>query len=169
MDILFIVLIFPAVFMIHEFEEIIFMQSWVKRAEPKITSRLPNLGSMIIRRQKALSTAGFAFIVAEEFLLVTALTIMTYFTASYTLFMSLVLVYSLHLFVHIGQAIVLRSYIPALVTSLLTVVYGTYVIHFYISSVYFDPSAFFTNTIIVTLSAAGNLFLMHKLVLRLKL
>ncbi|MFC0876368.1 HXXEE domain-containing protein [Saccharicrinis sp. FJH2] len=164
----FIILVFPVVFMLHEFEEIIFMRPWIKRSESKIISKFPKAVPVIVKKQMSVTTEAFSFIVAEEFLIVTIITLYAFFVQNNTLFASLLAVYTLHLLMHIGQAILLRSYIPALATSLLTAVYSIYTLNLYLTSAFFELNRTITYTLIILSAAAINLLLMHKLAAKIK-
>ena len=62
--------LFPIVFMIHEFEEIIFMRWWIAKNKVHVLNKYPKLGKQVLGQFDAFSTESFSLIVAEEFLIV---------------------------------------------------------------------------------------------------
>lgn len=75
-----------------------------------------------------LSTGAFAIAALEELLVITAVTL--YYLAggaySFEIWLALFLAFSLHLVVHIGQAVVVGGYIPGVVTSFIALPYCCY-------------------------------------------
>lgn len=116
----------PIIFMLHDFEEIIMMKPWMKKNEKYICQRFPKVGPRIVSHIKDTSTEGFALCVATLFLMLGAVTLFSLWKNSYMLWMSLFVVFSLHIIVHIIQWIVFRRYIPAIATSLLCIPYCIY-------------------------------------------
>ncbi|WP_394812262.1 HXXEE domain-containing protein, partial [Riemerella anatipestifer] len=51
-----LVLLLPIIFMIHDFEEIIFFKKWVQKYEVELTQRFPKIGKIIINHLKSIST-----------------------------------------------------------------------------------------------------------------
>jgi hypothetical protein len=112
--------LFPVLFMIHEFEEIIMMQAWVQRNKNSITNRFPTIGGKMIGHYAKLSTASFSLAIFEEFLIVGIITFIAVENGYYALWTGMVLAYVFHLLFHIIQTMVLRQYTPAIITSILT-------------------------------------------------
>ncbi|HNW27814.1 MAG TPA: HXXEE domain-containing protein [Spirochaetota bacterium] len=155
--------LFPVVFMVHEFEEIIFVRRWIDRNREELARRFPRLSERMLPRLEGISTASFAFVVAEEFILVALVTFGAYWFSLYALFIGMIIGYGMHLAVHIVQFFIFRRYIPAIVTSALTGVYVLYAIYyFYVNGLMPLPDVvIFTVAAVLTLAA--NLALMHKL------
>lgn len=114
-----IIWLFPILFMLHDFEEIIFLQSWIKRNESSIRKSLPSWAQKLISHLRNISTAAFCLGVAEEFFLITIVTIRSFFTKEYFLWLGLFIVFTIHLVVHCFQSLILKKYIPAVFTSIL--------------------------------------------------
>ena len=106
-----IVWLLPVVFMIHDFEEIIMIPLWLEKNREEVLSRFPKLGNRILAQFGKLSGTGFIVAVLEEFVFISLLTL-------------------LHLFLHVGQFLVFRKYIPAIVTSVLSMIYCLYALNF---------------------------------------
>ena len=120
----------PIVFMIHDFEEIIMIPSWMERNRAVILARFPKLGKRLLSQFGSLSGPGFSVAVLEEFILISLLTLLAVENNCYNLWTGLMLVFFLHLFMHVGQFLVFRKYIPAIVTSLLSIIYCIYALRF---------------------------------------
>lgn len=161
--------LFPVVFMVHEFEEIIFIRRWIDRNREELARRFPRLSERMLHRLEGVSTASFAFVVAEEFILVSLVTFGAYWFSRYALFIGMVIGYGLHLAVHVLQFFMFRRYIPAILTSVLTGVYVLYAVYyFYVNGLMPVPDVvIFTVAAVVVLVL--NLVLMHKLAEKLGL
>ena len=120
----------PIVFMIHDFEEIIMIPSWMERNRAVILARFPKLGKRLLSQFGSLSGPGFSVAVLEEFILISLLTLLAVENNCYNLWTGLMLVFFLHLFMHVGQFLVFRKYIPAIVTSVLSMIYCLYALNF---------------------------------------
>ena len=104
-------LLFPSLFMLHELEEIIWMPSFVK----KISLQTPY-------KQIFTFYTPFAFnaIVMEQLLLLMIALYLSYQFNNYTIYTTIVIAYIYHVFGHLIQTIVLRKYVPGLLTGSLT-------------------------------------------------
>lgn len=151
-----IVVLLPLVFVLHEFEEIIMFPTWTKRHEAMLAARFPMLRGKI----KFLQSPAFVLVVVEEFIIVSGCTIATLWTMNYIYWYFALLGYSLHLLPHIAQAIVLRRYVPAIITSVLCLPYCVWAV-----SVVWATYSVAEHLAIAALSAlfcVGNLLAMHK-------
>jgi len=104
-------LLFPSLFMLHELEEIIWMPSFVK----KISLQTPY-------KQIFTFYTPFAFnaIVMEQLLLLMIALYLSYQFNNYTIYTTIVIAYIYHVFGHLIQTIVLRKYVPGLLTGIFT-------------------------------------------------
>lgn len=117
----------PIVFMFHDFEEIIMMKAWLDKNADKVASRFPFISKLLFKH-KNLSTAAFALEVAEEFIIISTITFLAVEWESYTLWAGLLLVFFIHLLMHVGQFVAYRKYVPVLVTSILSIPYCIFAI-----------------------------------------
>lgn len=121
--------LFPIAFMFHDFEEIIFFEPWLKNNADEIRKRIGNRAPAFAVRQietiLVKSTAEFAVPVT---LIFSMTGLAAFFAAEYQQYDFLLLAsgsFFLHGFMHLGQAIILCRYVPALITSMLVVIpYG---------------------------------------------
>lgn len=105
--------LFPLLFIFHDMEEIIGFGIWYKRNKAILDERFP----AISKSYADYSTEGMATAVYEELILCIAFCLMAIVTGKYALWLGGFIAYAVHLVMHIGQSIVIRSYIPALATS----------------------------------------------------
>ncbi len=121
--------LFPIMFMLHDFEEIIFMKSWGTRHATALDAKLPARLRRLTHSTLDLSTPAFAFAVMLIFLVLSLATLICVEYNLYAFWLGMVIVYFLHAIIHIFQSIYLRMYVPAVVTSILTGGYCLYALH----------------------------------------
>jgi hypothetical protein len=109
--------LFPIVFMLHDFEEIIMMAPWVKKNRAELERRWPRLAPRMLALTGGLSTPAFALAVAILFAFISGLTVLVVELRLYALWGAMLLVFALHFLAHIAQWIVLRRYVPVIITS----------------------------------------------------
>jgi hypothetical protein len=124
-----LVLCFPIAFILHDFEEILFFEPWLKKNSAGIMSRVhdkvPPFMEDQLKTILGKSTAQFAFPIFLIFVLTCMASFLAVGFKSYPFFIAASSLFSLHGFMHIGQAILLRKYVPALITSVLVAIpYG---------------------------------------------
>ena len=103
--------LFPVLFMFHELEEIIWMPSFVK----KLSAQFPD--NLLLSYY---TPFAFNAIVLEQFLFLLLSLFLSYQFSNYTIYATIVIAYIYHIFGHLIQTIVLRKYIPGLLTGILT-------------------------------------------------
>ena len=103
--------LFPALFMLHELEEIIWMPSFVK----KLSAQFPD-----IRFLSYYTPLTFNAIVLEQLLLLMITLYLSYQFNNYTIYTTIVIAYIYHVLGHLIQTIVIRKYVPGLLTGILT-------------------------------------------------
>ena len=110
--------LFPWLFIFHDMEEIIGFGIWLKKNKSMLDKKYP----FISKIYENYSTEGMAFAVFEEFILCIIFCILTVITENqyvYLLWLGSFIAYTLHLVIHIGQSIIIRKYIPSLITSII--------------------------------------------------
>jgi hypothetical protein len=121
--------LFPIMFMFHDFEEIIFGEPWLRKNADEIVGRIENRVPAFVAKQIRAVFKKSAYELAFPISLIFALTFISSFLAveyqSYGFFIMASGIFFLHGFMHIGQAILLRRYVPAVISSVLFVIpYG---------------------------------------------
>jgi hypothetical protein len=158
-----IVWLFPIVFMLHEFEEIIFFKPWLRENSACLSERFPWLARRLLPRLEGLSVAAFAVAVGEEFVLLSVVTVVSVLFGNYLLWFGVFMGFFVHLLIHLGQWIVLRKYIPAIYTTIVSMVYCLFSLKYMLRENLFQAG----DLIIWTFAGFGivvlNLMLAHKL------
>lgn len=128
LDVQTLIWLFLIMFVIHDFEEIIMVEKWMKKNSNVIYERLPRKMADRVIKQFSMTTAQFAVAVLVIFLFVSSSTIMAnQFViqgpfANIYVFTILTLTFFLHSFTHIGQSIFLRSITPGSLTSMTIII-----------------------------------------------
>ena len=107
--------LFPLIFIFHDMEEIIGFIPWLKHNQAFLRQKYP----AILKQYEQTSSEGFAFAVLEELLLCIIFCLISLFTNWYGLWLGGFIGCTLHFLIHIVQSIVIRKYIPCLITSII--------------------------------------------------
>ena len=153
----------PIIFMLHEFEEIIFFKWWLNRDKEYMYNNFPKIGSKIYSQYSKFSTAGFVLAIAEEFILISLLTYIAIITQSIYLWFAVFMGFSIHIVIHIIQFILYRKYIPVIFTSILVLPYCVYGFLLYINNEVYEIKWILICSIIGIISVMLNLKLIHHL------
>ena len=111
-------LAFPLLFIFHDLEEIIGMKRFVNRNADMLQRRYP----FLYKRMRRFTTEGFALAVMEELVVFSVLALAAlYFDNSlcWNIWFGGFVGLAAHYVMHIGQALLIRRYIPALITSVI--------------------------------------------------
>lgn len=123
-----IIWLFPILFIFHDFEEIIFMQVWISKNRDYLCDRFPTLSKKLLPHFDNITSSSFAFGVAEEFILISIITVVSYMMNWYSLWIGLFIAFTLHLLIHCFQVLIVRKYVPAIVTSVICLPICIYII-----------------------------------------
>lgn len=121
-------LTFPLLFIFHDLEEVIGMKRFVNRNADMLQARFP----FLYKRFSNFTTEGFALAVMEEFIVFTAIALLAiYFDNSlfWNIWFGGLFGLTAHYVVHIIQALVIRRYIPALITSIICLPISVLILH----------------------------------------
>ena len=127
LSVLYLVLPLPIVFILHDTEEAIVQHRWVLSHREALALKFPKLRP-VIEHLSNIGTKAFVVAAMEELIVLIVATcyVLTGGTYSTQIWSALFLAFSLHLFVHLGQAILFRGYVPGIVTSLIFMPYAIY-------------------------------------------
>ena len=127
LSVLYLVLPLPIVFILHDTEEAIVQHRWMLAHREALALRFPKLRP-VIEHLSNIGTKAFVVAAMEELIVLIVATcyVLTGGTYSTQIWSALFLAFSLHLFVHLVQAILFRGYVPGIVTSLLFMPYAIY-------------------------------------------
>ena len=109
--------LFPALFMLHELEEIIWMPSFVK----KLSAQFPD-----IRFLSYYTPLTFNANVLEQLLLLMITLYLSYQFNNYTIYTTIVIAYIYHVVGHLIQTFVIRKYVPGLLTGIFTSLFSLF-------------------------------------------
>ena len=112
--------LFILAFVVHDGEEIAVEHKWVMTHGDAVCARFPMLRRLFDHLRR-MSTKAFAVAVLEELVILVAITAYALIGGPYgiELWSAAFIAFSIHLVVHIVQSIILRGYVPGLVTSIL--------------------------------------------------
>lgn len=130
LSILLLVLPLPFAFIIHDLEEIFLLDKWMLRKRDGVAARFPK-AAPLLDRLKGIGTRGFAIAAAEELLVLLLVTAYVLAQCPYAreIWTAVFLAFSIQLLVHVVQAVLVRGYVPGLVTSILLLPYAGYGIY----------------------------------------
>jgi hypothetical protein len=121
-----VIWLFPVVFMLHDFEEIIMMAPWIRKNYPELVRRWPRFAPRMLAVTGGLSTPAFALAVGILFIAIAATTAAVVEFQLYSLWGAMLLVFTIHFVMHIAQWLILRRYVPVIITSLPGAIYCAY-------------------------------------------
>lgn len=145
--------LFPILFIVHDMEEIIGYGLWLTKNRAFLDEKYPKISNTY----KPYSTEGMAAAVMEELVLCLVVCIITRITGFYGLWFGAFVAYTVHLIVHFGQSIVIRKYIPAVITSIICLPISIWVIASSITLLSYSVSNVIVYSLIGIVVVAGNI------------
>ncbi|GGP08976.1 HXXEE domain-containing protein [Oceanobacillus neutriphilus] len=122
MDINILIWSFLIIFMLHNFEEIIMIESWFNKKYPEIREHIPSFAVKELEKTKNTTAVQFSIVVCLLSIVAAAIVLVTVITDQYFLFIGLNIVFALNIFTHPLQSILLKCYVPGLWTTLLLII-----------------------------------------------
>ena len=120
-----LMMMFPVVFMFHDFEELCFLESWIRKNADFLKTKFAGKNWL---KLEGYPTSALGITIMLMFWYVSATSILCVVFNLYTLFAAAMIVFTMHNLFHIIQPILLRRYIPAMGSSILTIPYSIYVL-----------------------------------------
>ena len=148
---------FPSLFMLHELEEIIWMPSFVK----KLSAQFPD-----IRFLSYYAPFTFNAIVLEQLLLLMITLYLSYQFNNYTIYTTIVIAYIYHVFGHLIQTIVIRKYVPGLLTGIFTSLFSLFYLKNNVPINLYWYS--FITLILIIVNLVLSFMVLHKKTLKLR-
>ena len=166
LSVLILVLPLPLAFLLHDAEEVAVQHRWMENHSGALRERFLRLRPLLDRLQR-LNTKAFALAALEEFIVLLCATACVLADVSFALelWAALFLAFSLHLLLHLGQAVAVRGYVPGLVTSILLSPFAAYGI--FCISLVMSPLKMFALAVAGASFVALNLLFAHWLGLKL--
>jgi len=159
----------PIIFMIHDFEEIIMMNSWIKRNRHFLLNKFPKLAKRLLSNYDNLSTSSFSLAVAEEFIIIGISAFLAIQFHWYLLWIACFMAFSIHLILHIIQWLIIRTYIPAIFTSILALNYSIITFRILIISNLYTIKEFILIGVFGMIIMFLNLLFIHKMAARFEI
>ena len=130
LSVLYLVFTLPIAFILHDAEEVIVQHRWMLTHRDLLVSRFPKMRPMI-EHLSGLGTRAFAIAAMEELIILIIVTCYVLVDGLYStqIWSALFIAFSIHLFIHLAQAIIIKGYVPGFITSLLLLPYSLYGIH----------------------------------------
>lgn len=106
-------LLFPSIFMLHEFEEMLLFPYFMGRNQQLQRRFLAG----------AFTSSRFNAIVCQEFILLLIVLGLSIYFESFDIYITVIIAYIYHVIGHIIQSILLRQYIPGVLSGIITASY----------------------------------------------
>lgn len=121
---MYIVLLFPFLFLLHEIEEVVVQHRWMALHKGKLLQLFPRLRKLI-EYLCGMTTKAFTVAASEELLLLLLVTcyVLVDGPGSFYVWSAVFIAFAVHLHVHVVQAVVVTGYVPGLLTTLLFLPY----------------------------------------------
>ena len=146
-------LLFPSIFMLHELEEILLF--------PRFMDRNPQL------QRRLLSGAFTPFrinaIIYQEFILLLIILGLSVYFESFDFYLTIIIAYVYHVIGHVFQSIILRQYIPGVLSGIITAGYCTYQIYDAVSANYMLLAYSFITLLIIFVNIAVSFKILQSL------
>lgn len=157
--------LFPIIFIVHDMEEIIGFGIWLKKNKALLDEKYPSIS----KTYKDFSTEGFSLAVLEELILCIILCLLALFTGNsnkyiWCIWLGGFIACTLHFVIHIGQAIIMRQYIPATITSILFLPVSIWIIIKSIAELSLQATELIIFSVIGIIIVALNLKLAQSLI-----
>ncbi len=155
--------LFPIIFIFHDMEEIIGFGIWLRKNKQILGKKYPR----ILKTYKDFSTEGFSLAVYEELALCIAISTIAYFCdiqMIWCMWLGSFIACTLHFVVHMGQSIMMKQYVPAVITSMLCFPISVWIIYKCFLSIEGFGACEIVCMIIGLVIVAINLKLVQKLI-----
>lgn len=149
----------PFVFLFHEIEEIAKRKRWARVNIDRIGGMYPSMRPMLVHLRD-MSNKSFCIIVAEELLFISLAVISAIYGGFMAPLFALTWGFSIHLLVHIVQALAARSYVPGLATSVLLLPYAGIAVADMLQQFAWQQNLLYA--VLGTMAIVLNSILMHK-------
>lgn len=149
--------IFPILFIFHDMEEIVGLGLWLTKNRIFLDNKYPKISNTY----KLYSTEGMAAAVMEELVLCLAICMISKYTGFYGVWLGTFVAYAVHLVIHIGQSVIIKKYIPALITSIICLPISIWGIKSSINLLSYSTGNIIIYSLIGIVVIVGNLKIAH--------
>lgn len=103
------------------------IEKWMNKNRSDFDRRFPRIAQRM-NKFMDIDTRNFSIIVAEEFFIVSILTITSVLTNNIIYWYCILTAFSIHLIIHFLQFVIWKKYIPAIITTILCIPYCIFAI-----------------------------------------
>ena len=146
-------LLFSSIFMLHELEEILLFPRFMER-NPQLQRRLLS-GAFTSFRINA--------IIYQEFILLLIILGLSVYFESFVFYLTIIIAYVYHVIGHVFQSIILRQYIPGVLSGIITAGYCTYQIYDAVSENHMLLAYSFLTLLIIFVNIAVSFKILQSL------
>lgn len=146
-------LLFPSIFMLHEFEEMLLF--------PHFMGKNQQLQRRFLAR--AFTPSRFNAIVCQEFILLLIVLGLSIYFESFDIYITVIIAYIYHVIGHIFQSIFLRQYVPGVLSGIITGGYCAYQIYDVISANYWLLAYSFITLLLILINIAVSFKILQML------
>lgn len=109
--------LFLAVFIIHDLEEIIWIEPWFKKHYSKVSYTIPPTFQSMLHSMASITSSQFAVAVGIEFVLFIPITFLAAEYHQFLIFIGVNSIFFLHVFTHVGQSLYTKIITPGVITA----------------------------------------------------
>lgn len=153
----------PAMFLLHDAEEVLFLPPWLRRNREWLARRFPQLARRMLPHFDGITPLRFAAMAVEELVLLVAVTACAALAGCYYPWLALFLAFGMHLLIHLGQWAAVGRYVSVIATSLPCLACCGWGLCIMINSRAFSLREFVLCGMAGCAVAAVNLWLVHRL------
>lgn len=153
MDLYSFFLLFPSIFMLHELEEILLF--------PRFMDRNPQLQRRLL--SGAFTPFRINVIIYQEFILLLIVLGLSIYFESFDFYLTIIIDYIYHVIGHVFQSIILRQYIPGVLSGIITAGYCTYQIYDAVSANYMLLAYSFVTLLIIFVNIAVSFKMLQRM------
>ena len=146
-------LLFPSIFMLHELEEILLFHRFMDR-NPQLQRRLLS---------GAFTPFRINVIIYQEFILLLIVLGLSIYFESFDFYLTIIIAYIYHVIGHVFQSIILRQYIPGVLSGIITAGYCTYQIYDAVSANYMLLAYSFVTLLIIFVNIAVSFKMLQRM------
>lgn len=146
-------LLFPSIFMLHELEEILLF--------PRFMDRNPQLQRRLL--SGAFTPFRINVIIYQEFILLLIVLGLSIYFESFDFYLTIIIAYIYHVIGHVFQSIILRQYIPGVLSGIITAGYCTYQIYDAVSENHMLLAYSFLTLLIIFVNIAVSFKMLQRM------
>lgn len=113
--------LFIVVFVLHDLEEIIWIEAWIKKNKSHAIHAVPKRFKKPLNKMFNITSGQFAFAVLLEFIIFIPFTYIAAEHEKFFVFLSFNSLFLLHVFTHLGQSLYLKMYTPGVISAVICV------------------------------------------------